>query len=265
MKGLLIYDTKGFERNHWFAEHILETSSKLGMDLKLLIADSISDLPSQLPDYAIVRTINLDIRMFLENNNVKTFNNYKTSKICNDKYETYLLCKRKSIPVMETYLISDEEKLSFPYVLKSVNGHGGKEVFMIENEENLKDALKILKNKNIIVQKLASNLGVDTRVYVLGGKIICAIERRAVNDFRSNFSLSGKAFLKENIKNEWIEIINKLYQELQFDFVGIDFIENDGKVILNEIEDVVGTRMIYSTTNIDIVRLYLKYINEKLL
>lgn len=263
MKGLLIYDKKGFERNNWFAEHIIEVAKDLNMNLELLVIDSISDLPADLPDYAIVRVINQELRTFLENNNVRTFNNYKTATICNDKYETYLIGKKLSIPVMETYLLN-ENKLSFPYIIKSVDGHGGKEVFMIKNEEeqNIKD---MLINKKVISQKIASNLGVDTRVYVLGGKIVCAIERRNSNDFRSNFSLSGKAYLKETIKEEWTKIINKIYQELDCDFVGVDFIEDEGKVILNEIEDVVGTRMIYSETNIDIVRLYLEYIKTKLL
>lgn len=264
MRGLLIYDKDGFERNKWFAEHIIEISKELEMDIRLLIFESNDDLPVDLPDYAIVRTINPNLTEYLEKRNVRTFNNYKTASICNDKYETYLLSEKLNIPVMETYTF-DTNKLTYPYILKSASGHGGKEVFMIENAQDIEKLPKSLKNKRIITQKVASNTGVDTRVYVLGGKIICAIERRAENDFRSNYSLSGRAFLLDNIKNEWIIIINKLYKELQFDLVGVDFIENNDEIILNEIEDVVGTRMVYSETNIDIVRLYLEYIKTKLL
>jgi len=35
-------------------------------------------------------------------------------------------------------------------------------------------------------------------------------------------------------------------------------------MVLNEIEDVVGARMLYSLTDIDVVRLYLQHILKKL-
>ncbi len=263
MRGFLIYDFKGYLRNCWFADRLIKIAKELKLDLTLKIVDDINDLKGELPDYAIVRTINSELREYLEHNNVRTFNNYLTSKVGNDKYETYLLCNKLNIPVMETKLY-DGKNYEFPFIIKSVDGHGGSEVFLIENEQYLQNVLKILENKKIIIQKVASSLGVDTRVYVLGGKIICSIQRKAKNDFRSNFSISGEASLIDSVSENQLEIINKLYNELNFDLVGIDFIENNGEVILNEIEDVVGTRMIYRTTNIDIVRIYLEYILKKI-
>ena len=52
-----------------------------------------------------------------------------------------------------------------------------------------------------------------------------------------------------------------------FDFglVGIDFIVgNDGELIFNEIEDVVGSRMLYAVSDISVVPLYLDYIQARL-
>jgi glutathione synthase/RimK-type ligase-like ATP-grasp enzyme len=44
------------------------------------------------------------------------------------------------------------------------------------------------------------------------------------------------------------------------DFIGVDFVFGDGNVYLNEIEDVVGTRMLYSLTELDPARMYMEYI-----
>ena len=46
--------------------------------------------------------------------------------------------------------------------------------------------------------------------------------------------------------------------------MGIDFVFDNGKIIFNEIEDVVGSRMVYTYTDIDIVDIYIKYLLTKL-
>ena len=73
---------------------------------------------------------------------------------------------------------------------------------------------------------------------------------------------------KSNRKNagfsdEEREKVKKVIRLFDFDFVGIDFIFNNGKMVFNEIEDVVGSRMVYTYTDIDIVEMYVDYILEK--
>ena len=61
------------------------------------------------------------------------------------------------------------------------------------------------------------------------------------------------------------KIAEKLFEELDCDFVGIDFIKLRGGWVLNEAEDVVGTRMLYSLTQIDAAELYLRHIMRSIL
>ena len=44
-------------------------------------------------------------------------------------------------------------------------------------------------------------------------------------------------------------------------FCLILFVFNSGKIVFNEIEDSVGARMIYSLTDIDIIKEYCNYIS----
>ena len=101
------------------------------------------------------------------------------------------------------------------------------------------------------------------RLYMLGGSVLGAVLRTSETDFRSNYSLGGKVQLVE-APPETVAIARTLYNELGFDFVGVDFIEHEGKWILNEIEDVVGSRMLYETSTVDVARTYLNHIAKKL-
>ena len=44
----------------------------------------------------------------------------------------------------------------------------------------------------------------------------------------------------------------------------MDFVFDKGKIVFNEIEDSVGARMIYSKTNIDIIKEYCEYIKNSI-
>ena len=55
--------------------------------------------------------------------------------------------------------------------------------------------------------------------------------------------------------------MQKIIENLEIDFAGIDFIYDEGRPILNEIEDIVGCRMLYKF-NINAAEKYVNYISE---
>ena len=101
--------------------------------------------------------------------------------------------------------------------------------------------------------------GRDKRVYLLGGKVLACVERHSQRDFRSNFSLGGSAE-PADVSDAELRAVRLINGELKPDFVGVDFIYKDGVPLLNEVEDIVGTRMLYELTYIDAVGEYAKYI-----
>lgn len=258
LKGYLVYDTDGASRNAWFISRLIDVCYQLDVELKFVRSEQLSTLPKV--DFAIVRTNNADNNKILEEKGVRVFNNYLTSKIANDKFETYKLACQLKIPVMPTYL---EAQAFFPVVIKSVNGHGGTEVFYVNNFEEQESVESILKDKKIIFQKPASTLGKDVRVYVLGGKVLATVERSSDTSFKSNFSLGGNARLIK-CSGKIKKYVKKIVKNLDCDFIGIDFIFNDGKPVLNEIEDPVGCRMLYSLTEIDVATEFISYIVKSL-
>lgn len=266
MRGLLIYDRAGAERNKWFVGRLIETANCRGCELELVIyEDGIDEALTPLPNFAIVRTIHPKLNKRLEELLIPTYNNYATSRVANDKWQTALLACELGIPVMDTLPITENdqpETFYYPIVIKAVDGHGGNEVFWVDNVQKCKQIMSYLSGKNAIAQVPCDTPGIDTRVYVLGERIVAAVKRTSNSDFRSNFSLGGSAELILPTK-DMIMVIDKLRKRLKFDLVGVDFIRHNGEWILNEIEDVVGTRMLYSLTDIDIADEYVKYIIEK--
>ena len=262
MRGLLFYDKIGEARNKWFIARLIESARERGCDLDLVITDGaerVKEICAPLPDFAIVRTISPELTHALESLCIPVFNNYATSRVANDKWQTYLLARELGITVMPTELICDELCPTLPRVIKTVDGHGGSEVFLAKSAEEYTETLTRLGGKRAIAQELCDEPGVDMRVYVLGDNILAPVKRTSESDFRSNFSLGGSVQLGE-VTDGILDTVKKLKNALGFDFVGIDFIRHGGEWVLNEIEDVVGTRMLYSLTDIDAADAYVDYI-----
>lgn len=169
----------------------------------------------------------------------------------------------------ESLLINNKNTSS--YVIKSVSGHGGKEVMTLEQflkgdaelGKQESDAANYYKDK-FVIQPLINANGRDLRVYVLGHEIIGAVLRKSVYGFKSNYSLGGSVSLYE-LSTKQKNIVNRIIDAFDFSYVGIDFLLDENEnLIFNEIEDVVGSRMLSACSNINYVGLYLKYILSNL-
>lgn len=256
MNGWLIYDKRDAERNAWFIGRLIDLASERGLTLTLKTDEDFS----VLPDFAIVRSILPKVNATLEKKGVRTFNNAKTAEIACDKYKTYLFCKERGIPVLPTAREWREE-IGFPCIVKTVDGHGGAEVFEAQTQETIARLQR--EYKNTIVQKRNEIVGEDMRVYAIGGEIVAGVLRKSQTDFRSNFSLGGQVRLAQ-VDETQKAIVRKLYEELKFDFIGVDFLpDGKGGWILNEMEDSAGSRMLYSLSNIDIAKEYIQYIKKQ--
>lgn len=277
MNAYLIYNKFESERNKNYIGFYFEECKRRGIFLTLLLEEelAIAVLDSRLtllsdgnpipnPDFAICRTINPILSWQLELLGIPVFNNSLVSSICNDKMKTYSYVSSLGIPVPDTFYNHDLSIYSpYPLVIKPVNGKGGKNVFLLRSYEDYLSARDQIGSSPYVVQRVVSDIGKDLRVYVIGKKIITSILRTSYSDFRSNFCLGGEATLYE-LKEAERTMIQRVVNGFDFGYVGIDFMFQNGQLIFNEIEDVVGARMVYEKTDINIVSLYLDHILETL-
>lgn len=287
MIGWLLYSEKDIKKNKIYIDYYFDEGTKLGIQILLIVIEKLKfgiqknswfltyhGKAVTMPDFAICRTIYPLLNKQLEYMGLKVFNNSDVADICNDKAKTYQYIANLGIPVIDTEFFRNsmiEEAMSTinsPTVIKSVDGHGGNQVFLIEPSDSTKvvqnNIMNQLGKSDIVLQPLIGSRHQDLRIYVIGNQIIAAILRTAKEGFKSNYSLGGKVEQYQLSKKE-ISIVENIMNHLEFGLVGIDFIIGDeGELIFNEIEDVVGARMLYTCTDINLVRLYLEYIVSKL-
>ncbi|WP_257183459.1 ATP-grasp domain-containing protein [Corynebacterium cystitidis] len=258
----LVYDTPRAQRNRWMIDHYTATAPRHGLQCTLVLADG--PLPDAVPELALFRCVDPALRAQLEQRGVVCHNGTELAGIANDKWATYLYFKERGCAVMETQLAAGHTLVP-PYVVKPRDGHGGAGVELVEKP--VRDPVNDLvqdANENLIVQALADTPGVDLRVYLLGGSVQAAMLRQSKTSFKSNFSLGGSAQIYP-LNDDALAAIAQLVQVapiLSQGLCGVDFIRHQSRWVLNEIEDVVGMRMLYTQTELDIVDKHLAYLAQ---
>lgn len=264
MTGWVIYYREDYMKNKKFMHFIREGFAEYNINIRVIILeeqDSEGLLNKNKPDFVINRSRDAKIAKQLFQVGVRVFNHYKVTEIANDKERTYKYLTG-IVPYMP--LLSEDSKITDDaYIIKSCNGHGGNQVFLVKNDEEKKAAIKAMNGEKYVLQKCCSDLGKDVRVYIIGSKIVQAMLRTSTKSFKSNYSLGGAA--RPYILNQReTEMVESIVERLPLDYGGIDFIFHHGKAVFNEIEDAVGARMIYENTDIHIIKLFVDYIVNEL-
>ena len=286
----VVYDRKQYKINGWFADRLTELLSE-SFDARLILTDHLAAGVSdgrvsfaykkekiERPDFACVRTLDPFLSRALESAGSRVFNRAKISEIANDKRLSYIVAAGAGVRVADTFFEIKNSRArpadllgdgAFPLVAKGVAGHGGQQVVKALNQSEFTDFRRSFKASGpVLAQKFVPAGRCDVRVYVLGGRIFKAVKRVSSSDgaFKSNFSLGGGAEPYELSETEK-EAVENVVASLGCvpDFVGIDFFPDENGPVFNEIEDVAGTRMLYSVYGIDAAKIYADYMKEQAL
>lgn len=223
------------------------------------------------PVYVINRTRDYHIARMLENMGILVFNNSKIAELGNDKAKAYHYMEQRGIPVMPTVYGIQKAPRWYPAVIKSCDGHGGTEVYLVQNEAAWAEWKSghqaqngsLPQKKQYIMQQASSEPGRDLRVYIVGNKITAAVLRTSDTDFRSNYCLGGRIELYTLSARER-SLAEQAAAGLEIGMAGIDFIFHNGEMIFNEIEDTAGARGLYALSDYDIADDYVRYIKKEL-
>lgn len=289
MVGWLIYSQADVEKNKRYIGFYMDEGKMRDIEIRLILLEELDfgvkadkwfitckDREVKLPDFAVCRTIYPLLNRQLEVMGVPVFNNSTVAEICNDKAKTCQYVAGLEIPMVDTVFCRYSQvgdrlvNLLEPTVVKGVAGHGGSQVFLVGPDESTSvehiktEILPKLNGFDAVIQPLTGSRHQDLRVYVIGDKIIGSVLRTAREGFRSNYSLGGEIKVY-GLSQEETRLVRKIIDLFDIGMVGIDFIIGDnGELIFNEIEDVVGARMLYQCMDINLVGLYLDHIISRI-
>lgn len=154
-----------------------------------------------------------------------------------------------------------------PVVIKLLEGTQGVGVVLAETKkaaESVINAFKSLK-ANILVQEfIAESKGVDLRCFVVGDKVVAAMERRAAEgEFRANIHLGGKGF-NVKITPEERKMAIKAAKAMELKVAGVDIIRSKSGPMILEINSSPGLEGVEGATKKDIAGMMIEHIEKKL-
>src|SRR5690606_20249159 len=133
----LLYETKEAKRNHGFIEEL----QRFG-DFELIQWDDWSEeglamLVDKLRGgITLFRSRRPEAARFLEDQGIHLVNRAEVNRIANDKWQSYQLLLLLGVPAVPTY----REATEYPCIAKTVDGHGGSEVWLIHSADEIPPA-----------------------------------------------------------------------------------------------------------------------------
>lgn len=264
-QGILLYTAADAQRNRWFIQRLCDNAESEGLSLRLCIVED-GFFSGFSPDFVINRSRIAGIEQYCSiTSDTPVFNSRQVTQITNDKYQTHCFLRAHGIPTADTLLITPQTPLPAlhaPLVAKPPDGHGGQGVTLLPDDAALTAAFASMP-RPFLLQPLMQT-GWDMRVYVMDGTVYAAMLRTSDCDFRSNFSLGGQA--ASVVPDAAIcALVQQVQAALPMDFAGVDILRHpNGGYVIGEIEDAVGSRMLYAMTELDPAADFIALIRRRL-
>ncbi|MEG2951186.1 MAG: ATP-grasp domain-containing protein [Clostridia bacterium] len=285
MKKLwLLYADEDFQQNRDFAELMRRTGEACGLWVEPVLLSELwlgtneNGAPfclrngkPECPTAVLSRQRNAWVSRHFEKLGIPVFNNARVCELCNDKRSTHQFLT--GIPMPETFFVPDKmacppSGIQYPLIVKPACSHGGDRVTLAADASQWQAATARIFPQPALAQRVVSGAGRDLRVYVLFGQIIAGVMRTAKEGVVSNFKLGGSVSLHTltTAERELALRVIRCFEEASAPLclAGVDLLYEGERPVLGEVEDVVGSRMLYQVSQLDIVALYLDEIRKQL-
>ncbi|REB07160.1 ATP-grasp domain-containing protein [Sporosarcina sp. BI001-red] len=263
MKGYIYYEEEDAVRNQWFIDELIKEGASGQLDVELLTSDAA------LPDdakFVFYRARDFEKSQQWEQEGIVVVNRSEVNRVANDKLQTFQLAALLGIPSIPTrHLDCSKDVREYPIVMKTTDGHGGAEVHLCATEAEVNQLISRYPNRQLVMQPYIEHNSSDVRLYVIGEEVVGAVKRTGVDSFKANVGLGGTAE-QFDAPSPLREFAVKIAKALKGDYIGVDFIQNpEGVWLLNEIEDPVGARSLYETSELNVAREVMGHLHKKLL
>lgn len=154
-----------------------------------------------------------------------------------------------------------------PLIVKLLEGAQGKGVVLAETSKAAESVINAFKSlqANLLVQEFIKEAdGKDLRLFVVDGKVVAAIERRAApGEFRANLHQGGTASVVKITPDER-KLAQKAVKALDLSVAGVDIIRSKRGPLLLEVNSSPGLEGVESATGRDVATLMITAVEKKL-
>ncbi|MFT5889880.1 MAG: ribosomal protein S6--L-glutamate ligase [Zhongshania sp.] len=188
-----------------------------------------------------------------------------------DKLRSLQILSRHHIGIPRTTFVHSKKDVlpaiqrvgGAPVVIKLIEGTQGIGVLLAESEKSAEAIVELLQSQkqNVLIQKfVAESKGKDIRAFVVGDRVVAAMQRVAQGqEFRSNVHRGGIAEAAE-LSEEYVQTAIRATQILGSQVAGVDMLEGkDGPQIM-EVNSSPGLEGIETCTGLDIAGAVIDYI-----
>jgi ribosomal protein S6--L-glutamate ligase len=152
-----------------------------------------------------------------------------------------------------------------PVVVKLLEGTQGKGVVLAETRtaaDSVIDAFRGLAADFLVQQFVKEANGSDIRCFVIGGKVVAAMQRSApAGEFRSNLHRGGSATLARITPEERGAAV-RAARAIGLNVAGVDILRSAQGPLVIEVNSSPGLEGIEETTGIDIAGLIIEHIEK---
>jgi RimK family alpha-L-glutamate ligase len=238
--------------------------------ISLLDADAV--LARIIPGGSLEQLIyRVDALHWIENRGVRVVNSPRAIERSVDKFYTTTLLHEAGLLVPETVVCERIEdamaavRAMRDVVIKPIFGSLGHGMVRVSDPDTALRVVRALEQiKSVFyVQRAIDHGGRDLRVFVVGGRVLAAIERRAPEgEWRTNVAIGGSATAVE-MSPEIERVAITAAAAVGADYAGVDVLPaRDGSMYVLEVNGIPGWQGLQQATGIDVATSIVEHVER---
>ena len=203
----------------------------------------------------------VDALHWLEDRGVRVVNSPRAIERTVDKFYTTALLEQAGLPTPETRVAEsvDDALAGFrefgDIIVKPLFGSMGLGMVRVSDEDTAWRVFRAIEAVRGVfyIQRVVEHGGRDLRAFVVGDRVIGAIERRAGDGgWRTNISRGGEARTVE-LSPEWSALALRAARAVGAEYAGVDLLPaRDGTVYVLEVNGIPGWSGLQHATGVDV-------------
>ena len=237
----------------------------------ILEADAV--LARIIPSGSLEQIIfRVDALHWIEERGVPVVNSPRAIERAVDKFYTDALLREAGLPTPETVVCEniadamEAVRALGDCIIKPIFGSMGHGLIRVSDPDVAFRVLKSLDQVRSVfyVQRAIDHGGRDIRVFVIGGRVLGAIERRAPEgDWRTNVARGAEA-VAFDLPDAWAQLAIRACAAIGADYAGVDLLPSrDGSVFVLEVNAIPGWQGLQTATGLDVAAAIVDHVETR--